>query len=265
MNRIILFVALVNLFGFSSCLMNKVQYVKDMSPDSVYNIKVTEAMKIQPNDRLAITVNSKDIELAAPFNTDLGGYKLKTEKEVIDGVNANERFEEGYLVDEDGNIEFPILGKIQVGGLSTEDIRKLLTELIKSKGYLDDPEVKVKLLNFKIITMGAIENKTFNITEGKITLLEAIVNAGGLTAGSDATKVMVIREENGKRRMLVANLEKYDMFNSEAYNLKQNDVVYVAHKYKQVSPGTRSVWQMAAMVIGVISVSLTAYALLIKN
>lgn len=264
MNRILIIIGLLGVFLFSSCLMQKVEYVKNMSPDSLYNIKASETLKIQRDDRLLITVFSEDKELSAPFNTELGGYSLATENEVLKGVNATSTFEEGYLVDSNGDIEFPILGKIKVVGLSTDEISLLIAGIIKNNKYIKDPEVKVKLLNFKIMTMGVIRNEIISVENGKITLLEAIVKAGGLTANADATKVMVIRENGEERKLLINNMEDYDMFNSESYNLKQNDIVYVAPRYKQVSPGTQSVYQVVGMFFGAISLTLTSL-LLIKN
>lgn len=265
MNRILIFCGLISLFLLSSCLMKKVEYFTNMSPDSLYNIKVSEALKIQPNDRLGITIRSKDAELAAPFNTDLGGYTLSTESEVIRSVNKDESFEVGYLVDKDGFITLPILGKIQVAGLSMDEVKLFVAKQLKDKNYIQDPDVKVKLLNFKIITMGTIQNSVYNVPDGKITLLEAIVKAGGLTPNSDATKVMVIREEGGERKMLVNNMEDYNVFNSESFYLQQNDIVYVAPKYKQVTPGTSSMWQTIGMVFSFITLTLTTIALINNN
>jgi len=261
MNRILLLLTFLSVFIFSSCLMRKIEYVKDMTPDSLYKIKSSEVLKIQPKDRLSITVHSKNIELSAPFNTDIGGYSLATESDIIKGINADETFEKGYLVDSDGNINFPVLGKIKVSGLSTDEIKNHIANLIIQNNYINDPLVKVNLLNFKVMTMGTITNKVLTVVDGKMTLIEAIVLSGGLTPNSDASKVMVIREEGGDRKMIVANLEKYDVFNSEGFDLRQNDIVYVAPKYKQVTPGTQSVWQTVGMLFGVISLGISAWAI----
>lgn len=265
MNRILIFFSLIVIFSFSSCMMSKVQYLKNMSPDSLYNIKASKALKIQANDRLSITVHSKNIELSAPFNTELGGYSLATDDDIIKGVNSDDSFEKGYLVLKDGSINFPILGKIKVTGLSTDEIENLIASQIISNNYISDPLVKVKLLNFKVMTMGEISNKVLTVTDGKITLLEAIVQSGGLTVNSDASKVMVIREHNGERKLLINNLEEYNMFNSEGYQLQQNDIVYVPAKFKQMTPGSQSTWQIVGMLIGVMSLGLSAAALFITR
>lgn len=264
MNRILFFLTLLGLFLFSSCIMRKIEYVKDMSPDSIYNIKVTEALKIQPEDRLSILVLSKNIELAAPFNTNLGGYKLIDEAKVVDGVNTTNSFGEGYLVDAEGTIDFPIFGKIKVAGMSMDELEKHISTMLKENNYIEDPEIKVNLLNFKIMTMGNISNSIIQVQSGKITLLEAIVKSGGLKLDSDARSVRVIREEGGKQKLLVVDMEQYDMFNSEAYHLKQNDIVYVPQKYAELSPGTRSIWQVVGMVIGVVTLGITSVALFRK-
>lgn len=249
------------MFLMSSCMMRKVEYVKNMIPDSIYNIKASEALKIEPNDRLAISVYSENKELSAPFNTELGGYNLAIESSIVQGVNSTNTFEEGYLVGNDGFIEFPVLGKVKVEGLSVDEIRLLIAGRIKSNNYIDDAVVKVKLLNFKIMTMGVIRNESITVTDGKITLLEAIVAAGGLTPNSDAKRVKVIREIGNEMKLLETNMEDYNMFNSEAYHLKQNDIVYVAPKYKEVTPGTRSISQMVGLFSGLVSLAITVFLL----
>jgi len=242
--------------------MSKVQYVKDMSTDSIYNIKASQAIKIQPNDKLSIFVKSKNMELAVPFNTNLGGYNLISDTKVLTEENVTKSVDDGYLVDELGNIDYPILGEIKVEGLSTDEISSLISTMLKDGNYIIDAEVTVKFLNFKIMTMGTINNSILEVPSGKITLLEAIVQSGGLSVQSDAQNVKVIRENGKERKLLVANLEKYDMFNSEAYNLQQNDIVYVEQKYKQLSPGTTSVWQIVGMLMGSVSLVITSIALL---
>lgn len=265
MSRVLFILAFVGIFLCSSCLMRKTEYVKDMSPDSLYNIKAVEAIKIQPADRVSITVHSKNIELAAPFNTSLGGYTLALEAEILKGINADNSFEKGYLVDPQGYIDFPILGKIKIAGLSVDEVSKSISKLIKDNNYIDDPLVKVNLLNFKILTLGTIQNLVIPVPEGKMTLMEAIVLAGGLQVNSDESRVMVIREENGERKMIVNNVAKYDVFNSEGYQLKQNDIVYVPPRYKETSPGFNSFWQIAGTLFGLISLTFTGLVLLRNN
>lgn len=260
MYRILIF-SLVSVFFFSSCMMRKIEYVKDMSPDSLYKVKAAEALKIQSNDRISIKVHSKDFELSAPFNTHPGGYSLTTEKDVIKSIDTDNSFEEGYLVNKDGFIDFPILGKLKVSGLSTDEIQMLVTNRIKEENYIIDPLVKVNLLNFKVMVMGEIRNQIISVPDGRITLFEAIAKSDGINPNANAQRVVVIREQEGNRKLLTANLESYDVFDSEAYFLRQNDIVYVAPKYKQVTPGTQSVWQMVGMLFGVISLSVTAMAL----
>ena len=110
--------------------------------------------------------------------------------------------------------------------------------------------------------MGTIQNKVLNIAERNITLLEAVVLAGGLNLQADATKVKVIREQNGERKLLIVNMEEYDMFNAEGYHLQQNDIVYVPQKNKLISPGTQSLWQVMGIFLGVISMTITSIALI---
>lgn len=261
MNRFLLVLITFGVFFFSSCLMKKIEYVKDMSTDSIYNIKASRIMKIQVEDRLSILVESENADLAIPFNRLVGGTTLLSDTKLVGEVNDNDNFEGGYLVDKDGFIEFPIFGKIKVEGLSTEEIEILIENLLAESNYIKKSEVKVKLLNFKIMMMGNVSNTILNVPEGKITILEAIVRNGGLNLTSDAKNVMVIREENGERRLLTVNMEKYDMFNSDVYNLQQNDIVYIKPKYGQLSPGFQNVWQVVGVIMGATSLILTSIVL----
>lgn len=280
MNRILLFCGLFSLFLFSSCVMNKIGYVKNMVPDSLYTIKVSDAITIQPADRLSITVStisSKNKDLAAPFNIETGGYTLSTEKEAVQGVNAVSSLnpsgslntinsvDRGYLVDSKGYIDYPVFGKIKVSGLSLEEIRSLLSNMLIGNNYITDPLVKVNLLNFKIMVMGDIQNMVIDVPNGKINILEAIVRAGGLPLTSDPENIMVIREEGDKRILYQNNIEKYDIYNSESFQLRQNDIVYVPAKYRQISPSTQTAWQLTGMFISILSLGISAAALFIRR
>lgn len=257
----LLLLIITTLFFLSSCMMRKIEYVKDMTPDSLYKMRAAESLKIQPSDRLSITVHSKDSELSAPFNTTPGGYSLTTDPTILKSADADNTFEKGYLVDKDGFINFPTLGKLKVIGLSMEEIEKMIATKIKTGQYIDDPLVKVNLLNFKVIVMGELRNQVIPVPEGRITVFEAIAMSLGVNSNADAQRVVVVREQEGFVKLLTVNLESHDVFNSEAYLLQQNDIVYVAPKYKQVTPGTQSVWQMVGMLFGVVSLSITALAL----
>ena len=207
---------------FTACTSTKkIIYLQDVVPLKQQEIEQKYEVIIHGDDLLAIMVNSRDPELALPFNMPMVSYQL--------GSNAGgQQRVLGYLVDTNGNIDFPILGEIHVEGLT----RMQLTELIKNKliegDLIKDPIVTVQFLNFKISVMGEVGRPgSFTISGDRITLLEALSMAGDLTIYGRRDRVGVIRENNGKRTILFHDLRSADIFNSPCYYLQQNDIVYV--------------------------------------
>ena len=147
---------------------------------------------------------------------------------------------EGYTVDADGNIQFPVLGAIHVADLTRSEIAALLKS--KLEGVMPDPVVTVTLLNFYVTVIGEVARPgTYNFPGDRLTLLEALGFAGDLSVYGNREKVMVIREENGTRHVEILNLKSKDIFTSPYFYLKQNDVVYVeavGTKAKSVSTFT---------------------------
>jgi len=211
------------LFLGSCASPKKVLYLQDVDQYTQQEIKNAYEVLIHKDDLLAIMVNSKNPELAIPFNMPLVTYQLGTNM----GSAGQQRIL-GYLVDSEGNIEFPILGKIYVDGLS----RLQLTELIKTKliegDLIKDPIVTVQMLNYKISVMGEVARPgSFTISSDRVTLLEALSMAGDLTIYGKRDRVAVIREKDGKRTVLYHDLRSADIFLSPCYYLQQNDIVYV--------------------------------------
>lgn len=207
---------------FTACTSTKkIIYLQDVVPLKQQEIEQKYEVIIHGDDLLAIMVNSRDPELVMPFNMPMVTYQL--------GSNSGgQQRVLGYLVDTNGDIDFPILGKIHVEGLT----RMQLTELIKNKlidgDLIKDPIVTVQFLNFKISVMGEVGSPgSFTISGDRITLLEALSMAGDLTIYGRRDRVGVIRENNGKRTILFHDLRSADIFNSPCYYLQQNDIVYV--------------------------------------
>ena len=263
MKKYFFWIALFCLFSLNSCLIpQKVVYVKDMVIDSAYLAQTAPPLRVQNNDRLSIQVSSKNPELAAPFNLGNGGYLVDEQGKVnlSSSIVTN-----NYLVGNNGSIDFPILGSIQVKGKTTDEIRYTIEDRLKSENLINDPQVKVDLLNLKITMMGEIGGVgTINVPEGRITLLEAISNAGGLTSNALSDQVMVIREENGVRKMYVNNVEETEIFNSPTYYLQQNDIVYVKPKAAKRTPREEQNWRYITMGTSLITLTFTLFALFTK-
>ena len=134
----------------------------------------------------------------------------------------------GYLVDTNGDIDFPILGKLHVAGLTRLQLTDMIKQRLIDEDLIKDPIVTVQFLNYKVSVMGEVNRPgSFNISGDRITLLEALSMAGDLTIYGRRDRVAVIREKDGKRTILMHDLRSSDIFNSPCYYLQQNDIVYV--------------------------------------
>ena len=154
----------------------------------------------------------------------------------------------------DGDIDFPILGILHVEGLTVSELRDLIKEKIEKGNYMKDPLVSIEFLNFKYTVLGAVgHNGTFSADGDRVTLLEAIANAGDLTDKARTDRVAVIREVDGARQMFMHDLRSKDIFDSPCFYLQQNDVVYVEPKYRKRDGEDRG-WQIGTTLLSIASV-----------
>jgi len=177
---------------------------------------------IKPDDELVITVTASNPEATALYSIPFTNPASRDElmKSVAPRTLT-------YIVDTNGEIDFPILGKLHVAGKTTEQLQAELTEMISKD--VTDPIVRVSLANFRITVAGEVKMpKTMNVTRNRMSILDALAEAGDLTEYGDRTNVLVIREVNGERKYAHLNLNSSDVLNSPYYYLQQNDYVYVA-------------------------------------
>ena len=156
-------------------------------------------------------------------------------------------------MDVDGCIDFPILGKLYVEGMTVSQVKDLISSRIVEGAYMKDPLVAIEFLNFKYTVLGAVNsNGTYSVDGDRITLLEAIAKAGDLNAKARIDRVAVIREVNGQRQMYMHDLRSKDLFNSPCFYLQQNDIVYVEPKYRKKDNEDRG-WQIGTTILSVIT------------
>ncbi|WP_278551570.1 polysaccharide biosynthesis/export family protein [Elizabethkingia bruuniana] len=261
MNKFILGLTLFSLILLNSCVSKKIVYVQDMIPDTEYPVAEAPAIRLQKNDRLSIQVSAKSLELAAPFNTVAGTYKVGTDGSVSTGIDQSSNAQ-GYLIDREGNIAFPVLGNLHVEGLTLEEVRDLIRNRLINDRLINEPIVKVEILNFKVSITGAIGNRVIDVPDGKMTLLEAITKAGGIGANAAPDKITVIREEDGMRRKIVTNIQSQEIFNSPAYYLKQNDIVYIVPRTTDVTPREDRFWRYFGTGMGLIGTVISVLTLI---
>lgn len=262
MNKFILGIALFGVILLNSCASKKIVYVNDMLPDTTYPVAEAPALRVQKNDRLSIHVSAKSLELAAPFNAVAGSYKVSDDGSVSTSIDRSANAQ-GYLIDKDGNIGFPILGTLHLEGLTLEEIRNLISNRLIKERYINEPIVKVEILNFKISIMGAVSGqKVLDVPDGRISILEAITKVGGLSPNADPNKITVIREEDGVRRKIVTNIQSQEIFNSPAYYLQQSDIVYIEPKSAEVTPKEDRFWRILGIGMGATGVIVSVLTLI---
>lgn len=218
---------------FDSCAgSKKVAYFQNAEDVSLAESKGLYDARIRPKDILSITVSTTDPAAARPFNLivmgSMGGNSALENARITSTSNGGVL--QTYLVDNEGFINFPILGKIHVGGLTKTDCENMI--LNKIKPYMaeeENPIVTVKMASYKVTVIGEVKNPgTFPVAQEKINVLEAIAQAGDLTIYGKRDNVMLVREKSdGEKEIHRLNLNDADLFNSPYYYLQQNDIIYV--------------------------------------
>ena len=186
---------------------------------------VSAGITIQPKDMLSIVVTSKNPELSAMFNLPTVSYQSGSE--ITAGESTAQQLM-GYVVDEEGFIDFPVIGKIKVSGMNRWELQDKIKNEISDRNLLKDMVVTVEFMNFKISILGEVKTPgSYSIEGDKVTILEAISMAGDLTIYGQRDNVYVIREDGDERTTYKIDLRSTSLFDSPAYYLKQNDIVYV--------------------------------------
>ncbi|MDR1527484.1 MAG: polysaccharide biosynthesis/export family protein [Dysgonamonadaceae bacterium] len=258
----LVFVWMVCGLAMTSCLSPKVIYLKDMEPDFLYSLIEKTELKIKQEDRLRITISSKNPELSAPFNLGVFGYQVNVDGEVRTTASPVMQ-ESGYEVDPQGNIEFPVLGTLHVEGLTRQELSGFIKTRLREDGLINDVIVTVDFLNLKIMMMGEVGGVgILSVPEGRITLLEAIMRSGGLTPNASLGEVAVIREQDNGRVMLMNDLRTVEVFNSPSFYLQQNDIVYVKPKAGRPSEGEQRAWQLWSILLSLAGTSATILLLI---
>lgn len=215
------FIWMMVLMLFTSCFTpKKVVYLQDLQPGTMQDLKEDYEVKIKKDDLLQILVMAQTPEAAKPFNLSALVQDMST--------TGNSGDQSSYLVDKDGCIDMPVLGRIKVEGLTTQKLKNQVIQQLQEKNLIKDPVVTVRIQNFKVLMLGEVGSPgAIEVKGERITLLDAISQAGDLTMQGRRDRVAVIREENGKRTVNYLDLKSKKIFDSPYFYLKQNDVVYV--------------------------------------
>lgn len=233
-----------------SCVSREKMVYFQGDQSSIEKTVGTYAAVIQADDLLSITVFGRDGSATKIFNqesniqtTGLAGRPM-------------------YLVDAEGNIEFPFLGKVKLAGLTRNEAIQYMKGLLSSE--VIDPGVNINFENFRITVLGEVSNPgTYPVNYEKISLLEAIGMAGDLTINGVRQNVMVIREEGGERKFHRVDLTSDELFHSPVYYLAQNDVVYVEPNSNKINTSS-NVFRNTSFAISIASFLITIIALITR-
>lgn len=211
--------------------------------------------RFKSDDLLRIFINTKDSEAGMAFN-----LPVVSTLPIKGGIGQLDY--QTYLVDNFGFIEYPILGKIKVAGLTKSEFINYLKQQFKP--YLkSDPIININILNFKISVTGEVAKPgNFIINSERVSLLDALALAGDLTIFGKRSNIIVLRDINGVKTINRINITKTDFINSEFYYLTQNDVIYVEPNKTRVNAS--AIGPNAAVIISGLSLLITVVALLIK-
>lgn len=211
------------LCSLSSCISGKkITYFQDLDQLNLDVETAKSSLRIKPDDLLTISVAARNIESVQVFNLPVIGMPSQGDPTRVGGTPQLQTF----LVDSEGNIEFPILGKVHVLGLNRQELSALLKEKIEP--YVENPIVNVRIVNFQVTVLGEVNQPgTYSIPDEYLSLNKALGFAGDLTIYGKRENVLIIREENGEKTYNYLDLTSSSSLQSPFYYLQQNDVVYV--------------------------------------
>ena len=238
----------------ASCSAPKeVLYLQDIASIKEENIDKNYEVIIHKDDLLAILVNSKDPELALPFNMPVVTYQIGAQ------TTAQQRLL-GYLVDQNGDIDFPILGKLHLGGLTKGAAETVICERLKA--FLkEEPIVNVRMVNYKFSVLGEVgKPNTFTVANEKVNVFEALAMAGDMTIYGKRNNVKLLREdEQGRKEIVLLDLKDPGIVSSPYYYLQQNDILYVEPRKSKIRSSEMSAITPWVSILSVLT-SLTSLA-----
>ncbi|MFD2568105.1 polysaccharide biosynthesis/export family protein [Pseudotenacibaculum haliotis] len=217
----IFILSIISSFILSSCVSKKkITYFQN---DEIDQSLVSNNYKtiFKPDDLLQIVISAQELETVRPFNLPVVTFDVTTARAT--GIPQQQM----YLIDSKGEIDFPILGKLKIGGLTREQVIELFKKKLDPE-YVKNPTINIRIANFKITVSGDVRLPgTYTIPNERITIAEAIGLAGDLNISGQRYNVKVIREEGNQKKVYTVDLLSNKTFTSPVYYLEQNDLIYV--------------------------------------
>jgi len=255
LKKIIPFLLVTLLF---SCASRKdIVYYQGIDGMAAQEKSNSYEIKIQPDDLLMIIVSAEDPEIAMPFNLKSISIQNPGKLEAATGQQTMQL----YLVDSFGSIEFPVLGKLKVSGLSRTEVLQMLQQKIGV--YIKNPIINLRIMNFKVSVQGEVSSPgTYTIDSERVTLIEALSRAKDLTIYGKRNNILIIREIDGIKSYNRVDITNADFINSPFYYLAQNDVIYVEPNKNRINAS--AVGANTGVIISVTSLLITLIAFIIR-
>ncbi|MFM2229276.1 MAG: hypothetical protein RL607_534 [Bacteroidota bacterium] len=246
-----LFLLSIVLITISSCVSKKDYYLLQGEYD-MKNASSNYEPIIQKDDRVSILVSTFQKELAEPFNLNNAS--------TVNNTTTSNNLTAGYLVDSDGNIDFPVLGKLSVAGFTVDQLKMMLKDKLKS--YLVDPVVNIRILNFKVTIMGSVMAPGVkDFQTNRVTLLDALAAAGDITPYGRRDNILIVRDYQGIKSFHHIDITKANFVNSPFYYLDQNDMIYVQERKAKVDS---SALPNLPIIVSLVSFATTLVVLLTR-
>ena len=254
-----LLIGIISLI-MASCQTPKLGYFQDVQSGEVQQLQAPKLVTVEPGDKLSILVGSKDPGLAYLFNLQIVGRYTTSKSD----ANLSASQVASYTVDENGEIDFPVMGKLMLKGKTRSEVASYIKNELISRSLLKDPVVTVDFLDMTYSVLGEVNGPgRFLMDHDKTTLIDALSRAGDLTINGKRDNVLVMREENGKEMAYRIDLTNINsLYSSPVYYLKQGDMIYVEPNDKKARESTAtgnavlqpSLWISIASLVTSISV-----------
>lgn len=236
MKNISIYTSLILLAAMflTSCYSKKnIVYFYDLKDSNTWSAPITNDImpKFQKDDRISVKVVTIDqgttnlLNSSVLINSGASGMSATAGGQNVARTTKNQ---DGYIIDSDGNVFLPYVGKIKAEGLTKEELTVEIKKQISR--FVKDPIVYVDWLNFKYTVIGKASTNVYEMQDERLSIIQAIAKAGDFSTMADMQRVMLIREEGGKRNMVRLNFQDSDILNSPYYYIQQNDIIYIEPK-----------------------------------
>ncbi|EQB91564.1 sugar transporter [Elizabethkingia anophelis 502] len=257
--RSFLMLLLVVLAIVSCRTRNDINYLQDVDKAATETALRMENNTLQPGDQLVINIMAKDLDVVKPFNQNYSSGQILQNPQLTGNVSPTIPTTTGptYIIDQNGEIDFPVIGKLTTKGMTIDQFKQSLhTKIVR---YIKEPTVSVKLNNFRVSVMGEVTRPgEYIIADGQTNLMKALALAGDLTMYGTRDNVLLVRSIDGKIEKVRIDLTRSDFMDSPYYNLKQGDVIYVSanrtkEKTSRLDPNMPIYISVASIVVTILA------------